>query len=165
MVLNFTKTLKEALEKIEFEDEYQQLAVHEREEQANPQELIDRYGNAKWAIVESLNERYDANFDLHNWVRYNDWDEVAYFLNETGSNALNHSEFKAPSHFHLWMGVRGFIIGVEQKGKGFDAQKVYQEEIRENEGAAFTFFKDCKSTVFFDQSKDARIVYLNFLFE
>ena len=81
-------------------------------------------------------------------------------MNEAGSNTLNHSQFKAPSHFHLWMGKKGFVIGIEQQGKGFNAQKINQEKIKEGEGAAFEFFRKCKGTIFFDEPKKARVVYL-----
>ncbi|MDO8656360.1 MAG: hypothetical protein Q7K45_03915, partial [Nanoarchaeota archaeon] len=130
--------------------------------------LIETYGNAKWAIVDMLNERYstilNTEFNLHHWLHYNEHDEVAYFLNEAGSNTLNHSEFKAPSHFHLWMGRKGFVIGIEQQGKGFNAQRINEEKIKEGEGAAFEFYRSCKSTVFFDDSANAKIIYFQYFF-
>ncbi len=58
------------------------------------------------------------------------------------------------------MGTKGFVIGIEQQGKGFDAEKINQEKIKEGEGAAFEFFRKCKGTVFFDDSEKAKVVYL-----
>src|SRR3989344_7393008 len=113
MALHFTKTIQQALEAIEFSD-YYELPVYEAEEIRNhviSDQVIEQYGNAKWAIVDLLNEKYGAilfnKFNLHRWLEKNKDDEVAYFLNEAGSNSLNYSEFKAPSGFHLWLGKKG----------------------------------------------------------
>jgi len=58
------------------------------------------------------------------------------------------------------MGRKGFVIGIEQQGKGFNAEKVHKEKIKEGEGAAFEFYRKCKGRVFFDEPKKARMVYL-----
>ena len=163
MVLHFQHPLYQALEHINFIGEPTTIPIHPHLKQRSD-ETITHYGNAKWAIIDKLNSRYstilNTEFNLHHWLHYNEHDEAAYFLNEAGSNALNHSEFKAPSHFHLWMGTKGFVIGIEQQGKGFDAKKVHEEKIKEGEGAAFEFFRKCKGTVFFDEPEQARVVYL-----
>lgn len=163
MVLHFHHTLSQALEQIECTREQITLPIHPHQSKRTDETII-KYGQAKWAIVDKLNQRYstilNVEFNLHHWLHYNEHDEVAYFLNEAGSNALNHSEFKAPSHFHLWMGKKGFVIGIEQQGKGFDAQKIDKEKIKEGEGAAFEFFRKCKGTIFFDEPGEARVVYL-----
>ncbi len=171
MALHFTRTLTEALKNIGFSDEYYELPVYEAEEIRNylvSDEIIGKYGEAKWVIVDLLNEKYGAilfnRFDLHNWLEKNQDDEVAYFLNEAGSNSLNYSEFKAPSKFHLWLGKNGFVIGIEQKGKGFNAVKVHEEKLKENQGGAFRFFRECKNMVFFDNVEDARVVYFQVTF-
>ena len=52
------------------------------------------------------------------------------------------------------------MIGIEQQGKGFNAEKVHKEKIKEGEGAAFEFYRKCKGRVFFDEPKKARMVYL-----
>ena len=165
MVLYFAKTLQEALENIEF-SAYHELPVYEAEEVRSyiiSDKVIEKYGNAKWAVVDILNEKYGAilfnKFDLYNWLEKNQHDEVAYFLNEAGSNSLNYSEYLAPSTFHLWLGKKGFVIGIEQKGKGFNALKVHEEKLKENQGGAFRFFRECKNAVFFDDAEDARVVY------
>ena len=156
MVIKLDTDLNEELEKIGF-NEYNKIII-------NPEE----YAESKWQIVEIINQNYSKvlknKFDLYNWLYHNKNDEVAYFLNEAGSNALNYSEFKMPAKFHLWLGYKGFIIGIEQQGRGFNAAKIDQEKIRENEGAAFQFYRNCKSIVFFDNPKEARIVYLVYLF-
>jgi len=163
MALSFHHTLLEALENINFTGEQTTLLIHPHQKERTD-ETITQYGNAKWAVVDMLNERYstilNTKFNLYHWLHYNEHDEVAYFLNEAGSNTLNHSEFKMPSHFHLWMGKKGFVIGIEQQGKGFNAQKINHEKIKEGEGAAFEFFRKCKGVVFFDEPTKARKVYL-----
>ena len=170
MALHFTKTLQEALENIGSFD-YQQLSVYESEEVRTymiSDEVIGQYGDAKWSVVDILNEKYGAllfnKFDLHNWLEKNWEDEVAYFLNEAGSNSLNYSEFLAPFCFHLWLGKKGFVIGIEQKGKGFNAKKINEEKLKENKGGAFAFFRACKNVVFFDDPENAKIAYLELKF-
>ncbi len=162
MALYSMKTLPEALKEIEHTN-YYKLPVHELA-QKRINKTISRYGNAKWKIVDILNEKFKTNFDLYNWLLFNEQDEVAYFLNEAGSNALSYSKYKAPSAFHLWLGEKGFVIGVEQQGKGFNAEKINREGLKENEGAAFAFFRKCRSVIFFDNPKDARIVLMEFIF-
>lgn len=163
MTIHFQHTLSQALEQIEFTGEPTTLPIHPHQTKRT-EETIIQYGKAKWAIIDKLNERYSTilnmEFNLHHWLHYNEHDEVAYFLNEAGSNALNHSQFKAPSHFHLWLGKKGFVIGIEQQGKGFDAVKINEEKIKEGEGAAFEFFRACKGTIFFDEPQKARVVYM-----
>src|SRR3989344_9536922 len=167
MVIDFTKKLKKALEQIE-EQEYHELLVHDLQ-QRRDDTVISVYGENKWKIVDLLNQKYsrllENGFDLYNWLNYQNKDEVAYFLNEAGSNALNYSQFKAPSKFHLWFGKKGFIIGIEQKGQGFNASKVDSERLKDNQGAAFEFFRNCKSKIFFDNDQDAKIVYMEYSVE
>ncbi|PIN87913.1 hypothetical protein COV12_01325 [Candidatus Woesearchaeota archaeon CG10_big_fil_rev_8_21_14_0_10_32_24] len=158
MAIDFDNTLDFALEKIR-NHEYHEFEIHPDEvEVTHEHDLIERYGNAKWAIVDLLNQKYGRKIDLQNWLDHKE-DDVAYFLNEAGSNSLHHSEFKAPCKFHLWMGVYGFIIGIEQKGKGFDASFVNEHKIKTNEGAAFNFFRKCKGKVFFDDSKNTTTIF------
>lgn len=165
MVLHFSRTLQEALENIGF-PEYHEFPVYPEEEVRThiiSDPIIEKYGQAKWAVVDIINEKYGAllfnKFDLFNWLEKNKNDEVAYFLNEAGSNSLNYSEFKAPSHFHLWLGKKGFVIGIEQKGRGFNAEKVNEGKLKENKGGAFAFFRVCRGIVFFDNPQDARRMY------
>ena len=171
MALDFTKTLPQALENIGFSGHYFELPVYEPEEVRThliSDTVIEQYGNSKWAVVDLLNEEYGAimfnKFDLHNWLLKNKDDEIAYFLNEAGSNSLNYSQYLAPSSFHLWLGKKGFVIGIEQKGMGFNAVKVHDEKLKENQGGAFRFFRECKNAVFFDNAEDARIVYFELKF-
>ncbi len=170
MVLHFTKTLSEALDEIKFSN-YCEFPVYNSEAIRThlvSDAVIEQYGNAKWAIVDLLNEEYGLllfnKFDLYNWLEKNKDDEVASFLNEAGSNCLNYSQYLAPSRFQLWLGKNGFIIGIEQKGKGFDASKVNEEKLKENQGGAFSFFRESKGVIFFDNAEEARIVYLQVKF-
>ena len=161
MTLHFDKNVHQSLERIEFFD-YHEMIINQNEEERthlNSCQIIEIYGKAKWQIVDLLNEQYNTNFDLHNWLKKDKNDGVSYFLNEAGSNCLNYSEFKSPAKFHLWLGRKGFIIGIEQKGKGFNAKEVYQQEIKTNEGNAFNFFKNCNQKVFFDNPNNAKIVF------
>ncbi len=160
MVISFQFDLKKALKSINLTEEKKTIVIEKRRDEA---EFIECYGKAKWAIVDLLNEQYAKLFnspiDLYNWLNYNESDEVAYFLNEAGSNTLNYAELKKPSAVHLWWGKKGFVIGIEQEGRGFDAARIDLLRLRENEGAGFEFFRKCKGTVFFDDVKEAKIIY------
>src|SRR3989338_9558699 len=171
MVIHFTQKISEALEKIDFTADYYRLPVYEAEEVRShliSDEVIERYGDAKWAIIDLLNQKYGAlllnKFDLLHWLEKNKDDEVAYFLNEAGSNSLNYSQYLAPSYFHLWLGKNGFVIGIEQKGNGFNARNINENRIKEHQGGAFAFFRECKGTVFFDNSENAKVVFFELKF-
>ena len=156
MTINFERIFDESIETID----------HSKYHEINIKDL-ESYGDAKWAIVDLLNDHYSSvltsNFDLYNWINHNEKDEVAYFLNETGSNVLNYSEFGAPAKFHLWLGEKGFIIGIEQKGNGFNAFEIDKFGLKENEGAGFNFFRECKSQIFFDNVENVKIVFMKYL--
>ncbi len=204
MVLHYTLDLNSALRQIEFAEsagQEHEFIVQEAEqlrtaEALHNDEVLHKYGEAKWAIIELLNQHYaqysgqannrDANnedfhnenfhktthetthetthdkttYDLYHWLLENKEDEVAYFLNEAGSNCLTHSQYKAPSKFRLWLGKKGFILSLEQKGAGFAAQEIAQKK----PGGFFTFFKQSRSLIFFDYPEKARAVFLQVLF-
>jgi hypothetical protein len=167
MTINFDHTLGDALEQIEFTEELRQFLVHEEEQERDHNlscEIIEKYGNIKWQIVDLLNEKFSHcltdKFDLYNWINLNANDELSYFLNEAGSNCLNYSQYKAPYRFHLWLGVKGFVVAIEQKGTGFNAQEILDKGIKTNEGAAFDFFKNCRSKIFFDNHENAKTVFM-----
>ena len=170
MAIHFQRNLQQALGNIGFTGEHQQFVVHvleiHRDESA--EDVVTKYGKTKWELVDTLNAKYASElkekFDLYNWLDFNDKDEVSYFLSECGSNTLNYSQFKAPHAFHIWFGSKGFVLGVEQKGTGFNAQEVHDKNLKENEGAAFNFFRKCQSSVFFDNAQDARMVLMEFRF-
>jgi len=165
MAICFKTTLTEALEKIQHHSSHT-FPIHNRHKVRDvfsSCDIIDKYGQQKWAVVELLNKTYGAKFDLYNWITQIVTEEVAYFLNEAGSNSLNYTEYKAPDNFSLWLGKKGFIISIEQQGTGFDAQRIHQLEIKENEGAGFDFFRNCKGKVFFDDHENAKIIYLQLL--
>ncbi len=179
MSFQLTTTLSEALQAIDFTGEQsgeqlgEQQKVHhfpiQEAEQSRTDEVLNRYGEAKWAIIDLLNEHYkhhkgdnnnpQQNFDLYNWLLENKEDEVAYFLNEAGSNCLTHSQYRAPSQFRLWLGKKGFVIGIEQKGKGFNVEKALAAA-----GGFFNFFEKSKSVVFFDDLNEARNVLMMWTF-
>lgn len=196
MVLHYTLNLNSALQQIGFAEpagQKHEFIVQEAEqlrtaEALHNDKVLHKYGEAKWAIVELLNQHqvqyssqtHDDNFnpenfhnensnktnsnkknyDLYHWLLENKEDEVAYFLNEAGSNCLTHSQYKAPSKFRLWLGKKGFILSLEQKGAGFAAQEIAQKK----PGGFFTFFKQSRSIIFFDYPEKARAVFMQVLF-
>lgn len=171
MVLNFAHDLQQALHNIVFRGQHQEFLVHEKEEardDKNHSEIFQKYGDYKWQVIDLLNENYalflEEEFDLYNWLNFNPKDEVAYFLAEAGANAWHYSQYKTPHKYHLWLGEKGFVLGIEQKGAGFNAREVEDKKLKDGEGAAFEFFRNCKSQIFFDNPEEARIVYLEFLF-
>lgn len=163
MVLDLNLRLQRALV-VMGKNKYFVFPLHEREQPAQHEEsFILLYGSAKARIVALLNQHYAQHFfspiNLHNWLYHREEDEVAYFLNEAGSNAINHSDYKAPAMFHLWLGENGFIIGVEQQGRGFAVEKLTAKTEQKSGGEGFQFFQACKATIFFDNPKEARVVY------
>lgn len=172
MALDFTRSLHEALANIHFDGpNYHEFSIHSNEEERShhtTDDVMELYGDSKWSIAHLLNQRYGLLFktpvDLLNWLNHNKDDEVSYFLNEAGSNVLNYAEFKAPSKFHLWLGEKGFLIGVEQKGDSFNAKHIHDNSVKQNKGAAFEFFKTSKGIVFFDNPEETRVVYFEYIF-
>ena len=171
MVLHFRKSFLESLKGISYQKKHHEFMIHQEAEERTEHNfpgIIQRYGETKWKVVDILNEYYNSllpqKFDLYNWLHGQESDELAYFLNEAGSNCLNHSQFKSPHKFHVWLGERGFIVGIEQLGKGFPAELVHKKRIKQNEGAAFGFFEKCRSSIFFDDPKDAKMVFMEYRF-
>ena len=180
MVLKFQLQLTTALAEINYTSQnnssYHSFIVHNQEQELiTPEEnkqqhdqFIQQYAAAKWGIVDILNETYSkilqTKFDLYNWATHNTNDEVSYFLTEAGSNCMNYAQFKAPYQFHLWLGSKGFIIGIEQKGQPFPAQLIDEKNTKQNEGAAFEFYRRCKGIVFFDDAMKTKAVYFKSVF-
>lgn len=161
MTIKFTTTLLGTLTQLE-KITYHQFIIHDKEELRtleNTDELLEKYADGKCWVIDTLNKRYNTNFNQENWLNYKE-DKVAWFVNETGSNCLNYSEFKIPAKFHLWLGDEGFVIGIEQLGKGFNSFEINKRIIKENKGAAFNFYRECKGVVFFDDKEEAKVVYL-----
>ncbi len=167
MVINFNLTLPQALQRIVYDGEFHEFEIHSKNNiPEDYDQFIQQYADAKWNAVGILNKQYkdklDKEYNLYNWLNHIP-DDVAYFLNEAGSNCNNYSDFKAPFRFCLWLGKNGFLLAVEQKGKGFDASEIFlkeETENLENSGGGFRFFKETSSSVFFDNSKEANVVYL-----
>jgi hypothetical protein len=167
MALHFDHSLVKSLEEIDFIEEVEEFPVHQSEESrvfTNSCNIIDKYGNAKYGVVRLINEVYGVHINLQSWVDDDIHDEVSYFLSEAGSNCLNYSQFKAPDKFKTWFGRKGFVVAIEQKGQGFNPKLVNEDDIKHNEGRAFEFYRNCNSKIFFDNSEDANIVYLQFMF-
>lgn len=165
MVTNFNHSLQLALQHIEHHTTKKYL-IHPRHEArtlTNTDQILEKYADAKHQIINHINQYYQTNHNHDNWLT-NQPDDVAHFLNEAGSNTLNYSEFKTPHKFHLHLGTKGFIIGIEQLGQAFNAQYIYENKIKQNQGKAFTFYNNSESTVFFNHPTNTTIVYLQFLF-
>jgi len=64
----------------------------------------------------------------------------------------------------LWLGEKGFIIGIEQKGKGFHAEHINKNKIKENKGAAFEFFRNCQNNIFFDNKENTTMILMQHIF-
>lgn len=157
MVLNYSRNLSEACNNIQVN------SCLERD-----MKTLLKYQQTLWEVMDLLNDKFSPvlskPFDLYNWLNYNNNDEVAYFLNETTANAFTYSDHKTPIKLRIWLGKNGFIISVEQSGPGFNAKQIDAKKLKQNEGAAFTFFRNCKNTIFFDDPERAKIVYLEYLF-
>jgi hypothetical protein len=165
MPINFTHSLQQALNTIEHQIS-KEFIIHLHKTTrtlTNTDEILQNYGKAKWAIVDILNKNYQTNFNLYNWLN-NKEDDVAHFINEAGSNTLNYSEFKTPHKFHLHLGIKGFVIAIEQLGQPFNAQEIQNNKIKQNKGAAFQFYNNSKSTIFFNHPTSSTAVYLQYLF-
>ncbi|MBT4538899.1 hypothetical protein HOI26_02215 [Candidatus Woesearchaeota archaeon] len=160
MVIHYTKELEKTRKIIEKESYYHFPVSEEKRHITNTDEILEVYANAKWQIIDLLNKRYKTNFDLHNWIR-KDEDEVAHFLCEAGSNALESSQNKSPTAFHLWLGKKGFIIGIEQNNS-FNAQEINEQRIKVNKGAGFEYYRRSKSTIFFDSPINTKKIYLHY---
>ena len=164
MTIDYSKDLDSALKNLGSFVKHELVISSEERTLNNSDSMLERYGDAKFEIVRLINEKYETDFDLTRWLRFDKTDEVSYFINETGSNALSYSSHKIPFRFLLWLGESGFIIGVEQMS-GFNAQRIDSEKLKENKGAAFDFYRSCSGVVFFDDARDARVVYFVNLFK
>ena len=167
MVLDFTKSLDTALQEIEFQEDFAEFFVFDASASAQLEGIDARFSKALWTIVEILNTRYksklEKEFNLYHWIEHNPSDEVAYFLNESSSNCMNYSEYKAVWKFLVYFGSKGFVLATMQQGKGFNAVETHEKKLKSNEGAGFLFYDGCSSVVFFDDAKDAREVYFQYL--
>lgn len=134
---------------------------HQTERKDHDKETLQKYHDAKWAIVDllNINQQIPYTINLYNWLHHQSHDEIAYFLSEAGSNTLNYAEFKAPSHFEAWLGKKGIILGITQQGTPFNPTHINNHNIKENEGAAFDFFRNCNGIIFFDHPTAAQSVY------
>ena len=169
MVVDFERSLEESKNIIDFGAEIAEFVIFDISGVNSLEEIQIKFSKALWTVVEVLNSRYqeklEFEFNLYNWIEHNNSDEVAYFLNETSSNCLNYSQFKAPWKFVIYFGSKGFILGVLQQGKGFNAEHVFLDRVKSNEGAGFLFYEECPSVIFFDDASNAKEVYLEYLFK
>lgn len=169
MVIDFEKTLRQSQDRIEMEGDSAEFIVFDIGNPCSLEETEIRYGKALWTVIEIINKKYqdrlDFEFNLYNWIEHNSSDELSYFLNEASSNSINYSEFKSVWKLIVYFGKKGFIVGVLQQGKDFDAEKIFFDKVKSNEGAGFLFYEECSNTVFFDNSKTAKSIYFEYLFK
>ncbi|MFC1801759.1 hypothetical protein ACFLZB_04830, partial [Nanoarchaeota archaeon] len=80
------------------------------------------------------------------------------------ANAAWYSQFQFIYGLSLWTGESGFVLGVEQKGNGYDAVTINEKRITSHgDGIGGGFFNLCRDNpqeFFFDNPSDARIVYM-----
>ena len=168
MVLDFTRILNDSLLTIGSTKETAEFVIFDMDQPCSPEEIQIRYSKALWTVVEVINGRYASKlpfeFNLYNWIEHNHKDELAYLLNEASSNCMNYSDYKSSYKFVIHFGEKGFIVGVLQQGKGFNAELIFVNKVKSNEGAGFRFYSDCPSTVFFDDAKNATGLYFEYLF-
>ncbi|HIH11884.1 TPA: hypothetical protein HA241_06860 [Candidatus Woesearchaeota archaeon] len=164
MVLLWSKTVDQALAEVRFTHRYEFEISTEPRTLDNTDEIIPRYAAVKQHIVVILNSHFPhwmgRRFRLKHWLQRKKHDELAYFLNEAGSNCLAYADHKIPAQFRLWIGKKGFLIGITQSGGGFPAREVYVQKRRNNLGGGFRFYARCRSKIFFDSPAKATEVYL-----
>lgn len=128
-----------------------------------PSLLSERFGMAFGGYVNSPQDYNPPKNKLH---------QPCLFIFETYVNATMYSSYGFISQMDLWLG-KSFIIGISQKGEGYDALYIDSHKIRHKRGevvekgegsGAFDFYRTCKHEVFFDDPKNAKSVYLKFEF-
>ncbi|MAG72951.1 hypothetical protein CL620_01440 [archaeon] len=167
MVLNFDLNLKQAKKEIKY-SEQREFIIYENEEvrtYETSDEWLEKFAAAQHAIVDLLNKKYKLNIDLQNWVKGDTTDEVSSFLNEASSNCFANAQYKCVWKMVLYLGDKGFILGVFQKGKGFNAKEINTSKKKENVGKGFDFYRECKNVIFFDDPKDATTLFFSCSFE
>jgi hypothetical protein len=158
MVISYNTNLDQEINLIEGY-EHKTIFVSDVERTLNnTDEILEKYALTKDRIVELVNKNYGTNYNLENWVNDKE-DDLAYFLNETGSNMLNYSSNKIPLKFHLYLGKKGFIVAMEQESC-FNAQEVDNKKLKENQGRAFNFYRQSKNKIFFDNPEKAKTVFM-----
>ena len=144
MVLDFTRILNDSLLTIGSTKETAEFVIFDMDQPCSPEEIQIRYSKALWTVVEVINGRYASKlpfeFNLYNWIEHNHKDELAYFLNEASSNCMNYSDYKSSYKFVIHFGEKGFIVGVLQQGKGFNAELIFP--LTEQYKVAGVFFYD-----------------------
>jgi len=78
MVIHFNKTLSKSIENINLQKHHQFL-IHEQEHPADHTEIFEDYKDAKWKIIDLLNEHCNSTpenyFDLYHWLNSEEEEE------------------------------------------------------------------------------------------
>ena len=78
-MIDFELDLAQAKERLGGYSEHDFFVSEVAREMENTDDLLERYGEVKFAVVSLLNEKYGSEYRLENWVDHKD-DEVAYFI-------------------------------------------------------------------------------------
>lgn len=152
-MLDFKRTLQETLQEETFDGKTFRI-----EPEVDRCDSLEEYASKKWQLIDTINKKYNTTFSLHHWLQKKD-DEVATFLCEAGANSI---QGQGPIGFNLWLGKKSFIIGIQQK-KEFNASQINQEEIKQNKGAGFNFFREARNTIFFNHPTQTTEVFLHYV--
>ena len=122
-------------------------------------ELILARGRENGEIQDTINNALGTNFGQRGNCQQ---DCTLYaILFEAHASIAMHGDYNFPSKIELWIGKAGFIVGVQQKGRGFNADEISRTgKHREGGGSGFKTYKELGYDVFFDNPTDARTVYI-----
>ncbi|MBW2984400.1 hypothetical protein KY361_04750 [Candidatus Woesearchaeota archaeon] len=162
MVIAFDKTLADALREIGFSESegvHLEEVVYDGEvhlSELSPEEqesLFARIGRAYGEVFNQVT-LCGKSWDVPHLRNLSD------FISHITTNVRKYSQYGIEYRIHFWQGERGFVVGIEQKGRGFEAKRVDSERIASSYGNGFNFYRACSPYIFFDSPSDARIVYM-----
>ena len=178
MVIKFSKTLGEALQEIGYGGELKntiEYILHNEEKKIQDMskdyksKLVQRFYRevlGKNLIPELVNENYGhlLKEPLVMPPHSHDCNNPFTFLWERYNDSILYGEYGMPSRFNMWLGQESFILGLEQKGKGFNVIKINKRKPRKRGGTGFKDLRETRHDIFFDNPEDARAVYLQYKF-
>jgi hypothetical protein len=152
MAINYKQKLETALRQIGY------LGIHYQLDTLS--EKLVRNGKIITAIdpLSVILTHLDRYFDWCDETKF-DWHEIQHpleFLVEAKSNAGRYG--KSPILYNLYLGKDGVVLSVKQSGSGFDAHKVNKVRIGRGKWG-FKYFRECKETIFFDNTKNALEIF------
>ena len=163
MVLVFDKTLDDALKEIGFSESegvYLEQVIYDGE--VHVRELIPikrRQITKRVGRSEEVWSRFARYGQASNCLAC---EHLFDFFNHAYSNIFERSQYGRTYKDHYWFGKRGFVIGIEQKGRGFDAVQIDSKRTKNGHGHGFDHYRSCPYPIFFDNSRDARVIYVQY---